>query len=146
MLGLTSIASQGVAKQVVEVADLAALRNLTSAGLGPSVPRGGQVHLTLLDKADPRRGRAETELSRHGQVCGCDVAAVAVLVVLAALAAGQFIFDIQVALPGIPMYVTWIVITLAIATLAKVSVLYHSKRQMARLYRSVSAMVKELPK
>jgi hypothetical protein len=131
-----------VAKQVVEVADLAALRSLTSRGLGPSVPPDGQVHLTFLDEGDPQRSRAEAELSRYGQACGCEAGALAVLVVLAVLAAGQFVFDISVALLGIPIYLSWIIIALAVSISTKVLSVYHAKSQMGRLYRSIAAMAK----
>lgn len=142
MVRFMSILPQG-AKQVVEVADLAALRSLTSRGLGPSVPPGGHVRLTFLDEGDPRRSRAEAELSRYGQVCGCEAGAVAVLVVLAVLATGQFVFHISAALLGIPIYISWILIVLAVSVAVKALSLYHAKSQMGRLYRSIAAVVKE---
>jgi hypothetical protein len=143
MVGFMSILPQRIVKQVVEVADLAALHSLTSRGLGPSVPPGGHVHLTFLDEGDPRRGRAEAELSRYGQVCGCEAGAVAVLVVLAVLSAGQFVFDIRVALLGIPIYISWIIIAIAISIFTKILFLYYAKSQMSRLYRSIAAIAKE---
>jgi sterol desaturase/sphingolipid hydroxylase (fatty acid hydroxylase superfamily) len=136
------VASDVVEMKVMEIADLAAMQDLTS-GLGPSLPHGCRVHLTFLAERNPERGRMEAQLSRHAQACGCEAAGVVVVFVLAVLAAAQFLFDIHVALPGFPVYVSWVVIAVAIGILAKISFLYYAKRQMHRLYVSALALMED---
>jgi hypothetical protein len=125
--------------QVVVVSDLAGLDRIVRRGPAPSVPAGSYVRLALLPDVQPERKDWERSLSRYARACGCQAAAVALAVTMGALAAAYSLGGVTLAVPGLPLAASWVLIGVACMLLTKLIVLYIARRSLERLGSLITA-------
>jgi len=123
--------------QVVTVGSLVDLDRVIRRGLAPSLPPGSQVRLTLLPDDQPERIRWERSLSRYATACGCHVASVAFLIMMAALVAASVIGGTTVAVPNLPVPVSWALFGISSALLVKLIALFTAGRALNRLRSAI---------
>jgi hypothetical protein len=137
---LRSLFRRGVAPKahVVIVSNLVDLSRITQRGLAPSLPPGSRVQLALLQGSEPERPDWEHALSHHAAACGCEWAAVALALVMAALIAVDIAVDVTIALPGLPVVASWAVIGAFTVLVAKATALYLARRSLNHLHAKIA--------
>ena len=123
----------------VTVGSLVELHRVTRRGLAPSLPPGSQVRLTLLPDDQPERSSWERSLSRHATACGCELASVVLTLVMGALVAAHVVGGFTVALPGLPVAVSWALFGISSVLLAKLFALHAARRSLRRLDSTIAA-------
>jgi hypothetical protein len=127
------------AARVVVVGSLSELDSITRRGLLPSLPAGSRIRLTLVPDDRPERIRWEHSLTRHASACGCELAAVVLTLVLAALVVAHIVGGTTVGLPGLPVVVSWAMLGIASVFLVKLAVSYAARRSLEQLRLKIAA-------
>jgi hypothetical protein len=125
--------------QVVTVGSLVELERITRRGLTPTLPRGSRVRLTLLRDDQPERSNWERSLSRYATACGCHVASIALLFVIVALVATRVAGGFTVAIPNLPVPVSWVLFGISAALLGKFITLYTARQSLRTLGSTIAA-------
>ena len=125
--------------RVVAVESVAELNRIARRGLLPSLPAGARVELTLLPADHPERSAWEHSVTRHASACGCEIAAVALTLVVGVLVAAYLLGAAAIGLPGAPIAVTWAVVCVCTVLLVKASVAHAARRSLRQLSAEIAA-------
>lgn len=124
--------------QAVVVDDLVELDRIARRGFLPSLPAGARVELGLLPADHPERRTWEDSVTRHASACGCEAAAVVLMLVIGALVAAYLLGAAAIGLPGAPIAVTWAVVSIGSVFLAKAAVAYAARRSLRQLSAEIT--------